>query len=155
MKTITPTIFALLMTCLTIPAFGMDTGLTVMPYSNASATIQKDASDLMDREFSKNLSNPAEKVRVLLERDKLLGVIVYRNTISMKKPARSIEYLAIKKEYRDKGYGKHFMQWIEDDSKQAKIEIMMLDSNKEARNFYLKLGFKCYLSGHASMYKNL
>lgn len=141
MKSIKPIALAIFIAQAAIPAWGMNEHLAVVSYSAVNKNIQQNATDLMSKEFSKVLGNPLEKTRLLIKGDDLIGALIYTDDMYENKKVRMIEYLAIDQQYRRQGYGKYFIQQIENDARKSNILTIQLDPRSGIEQFYLKLGF--------------
>ena len=91
--------------------------------------------------YEKEISNPLANYRVITFEDK---VVAYGGFWKILDEA-DINNIAVKKEYRGKGYGKMLMNALIEDAKKQNIKAMTLEvrvTNKSAIALYKKLGFK-------------
>jgi GNAT superfamily N-acetyltransferase len=92
-------------------------------------------------------ANPKAEALILEENNIAVGYALYVYTYStfLCKEGIFIEDIYISQEYRGKGYGKAFLKHICSIAQQndyGRVEWTCLDWNKDAINFYLKLGAK-------------
>lgn len=96
----------------------------------------------LENDLYELLNSNDEKVYVLVDNNTIVGYLAFKikhnNTIW-------IDQFIIDKKYRNKGYGKFFIDEIfkyAKDNKYKRVELNCWIFNKEALNFYEELGFE-------------
>lgn len=91
--------------------------------------------------YEKEITNPLANYRVITVNDEVVAYGGFWKIID----EADINNIAVKKEYRGKGYGKMLMNALIEDAKKQNIKAMTLEvrvTNKSAIALYKKLGFK-------------
>jgi predicted GNAT family N-acyltransferase len=89
------------------------------------------------KELHENLFSDTYKMLLLTLNDEIIGAFIYNPIISIPN-CMFIEYIFIKKEYQNKGYGKKFIQNCLD---KLSYKYVMLDCQKNLISYYEKLDF--------------
>ncbi len=83
-------------------------------------------------------------IYVALEKDKTIGVLVFKIEQYWEGAVLIIEDLAVKEEFKRKGVGKMLMNYVEVYAKRNRLKRIIFKTNKKAPaiKFYEKIGYK-------------
>lgn len=100
--------------------------------------IKADTPEKREQEFLSSYRNQDIEYYLICEDKEMVGII----KINSNSENCEIESLYILEEYRNKGYGHQAVTYLKKLYDKAKMQLWVLEYNREARHFYEKNGFK-------------
>lgn len=100
----------------------------------------KDSPQEIDENILNELNNPEFNYAVIRNRNRTVGFIKYRPSVSTQ-DAMHINLLAIAKNHQQKGYGKRLIEYVAEQAQLLGLKSIQLCPVEDSEPFYQKMGF--------------